>query len=116
MLQGGRQAETHREKQELHDNVLIHYSQGAVLMLPTTQAVSMADVTSIAPMRLRTTLCDLVAAINEEVGVDEEKLVLATLVRIFQTYKVTSSDGLQEYRLVCDDAASPTLVSTCGNC
>ena len=105
MLQGTWHTKTHREKQELHGNVLVHYTEGAVPMSPMTQAVSMTGVTSTEPARLQTTLYDIVAAINEEVGVEEEQLVLATLMHIFQTHKVTSSDGLQEYRLVYDDAA-----------
>ena len=74
-------------------------------MSPMTEAAPMIGVTSTEPVRLRTTIYDIVAAINEEVGVDEEHLVLATLMHIFQTHKVTSSDGLQEYCLVYDDAA-----------
>lgn len=74
-------------------------------MSPTIQAPCMLGVTSTEAGRLQTTLYDIVAAINEEVGVDEEPLVLATLMHLFQTHKVTSRDGLQEYRLVCDDAA-----------
>jgi hypothetical protein len=73
--------------------------------MPTlTQAPPTVERTFSPPVRLQTTLYDLIAAINAETGPEEEELALTTIVHLLQTYRLTYTHGGVTYRLVCDDA------------
>jgi hypothetical protein len=74
-------------------------------MSALTQVLPTAARKTSQPARLQTTLYDLVAAINAEVGADEEEAGLATMVHLLQTYRTTCTIGGKTYRLVCDGAA-----------
>jgi hypothetical protein len=56
------------------------------------------------PVRLQTTLYDLIAAINAETEPEEEEVALMTLVHLLQSYRITCISDGTTYRLVCDDA------------
>ena len=58
----------------------------------------------LGPVTIHTTLYDLIASINEEVGPDENRVVTATVVHLLNTYRVTYTEQpLKGYRIVCDD-------------
>jgi hypothetical protein len=81
--------------------------------MPTmTQTVPPAKRALAQPVRLRTTLYDLIAAINEEAGADEEEAVVATLMYMLQKCRVTCTDGVKTYRLVGNNTAHPSLAGT----
>ena len=73
-------------------------------MSTLTQAPPTVEWTFSTPVRLQTTLYDLIAAINAETEPEEEEVALATIVHLLQTYRATCTHGGATCRLVCDDA------------
>ena len=73
-------------------------------MSTLTQAPPTVARTFSTPVRLQTTLYDLIAAINAETEPEEEEVALATIVHLLQTYRITCTHGGATYRLVYDDA------------
>jgi hypothetical protein len=59
---------------------------------------------------IRTTLYDLVAAINEVIGPDEEDLVPAVVAHLLQTYRVTGFGALAGVRILCGTTPSYSRV------
>jgi hypothetical protein len=55
---------------------------------------------------LETTLYDLLAALNAAAGPEDEEVVLATMVHLLQTSRITCTHGGTTYRLVCEEADS----------
>jgi hypothetical protein len=84
-------------------------------MSTLTQAPLTVARTSSEPVRLQTTLYDLIAAINVEVDPDEQEVVLAMIVQLLQMYRTTYTDGRKTYRLVCEyRSQGPRYGSPCG--
>lgn len=81
-------------------------------MLTMTQTTPTARRPLAQRARIKTTLYDMVAAINEEIEADEDEVVVATLVHMLQRRRVTCTDGVKTYRLVCHDTPYPSLVGT----
>jgi hypothetical protein len=72
-------------------------------MATLTQASpTAAQLDAVPPVHLQTTLYDLIAAINAEAEPEEDALVLATLVHLLQTYRITCTQGSTTYRLLCN--------------
>jgi len=71
-------------------------------MSTLTQAHVTVARTFSEPVRLQTTLYDLIAAIHTEVGPDEEAVVLETIAHLLQTHRTTYTDGRKTYRLLCE--------------
>ena len=55
--------------------------------------------------KIQTTLYDLVATLNAEFSPDEDNALIATVVHLLNTHRVTCTGALQGYRLVCHDRA-----------
>ena len=56
------------------------------------------------PVAIHTTLYDLIAALSEGIGPDEEDVLTATVVHLLNSHHVTCTGNLPGYRLVCDVA------------
>ena len=56
-------------------------------------------------VKIQTTLYDLIATLNVELSPDEDNVVIATIVHLLNTHRVTCTGALQGYRLVCNDRA-----------
>lgn len=65
-----------------------------------------AERTDATPGRLETTLYDLLAALNAAAGPEDEEVVLAAMVHLLQTSRITCTHGGTTYRLVCEEADS----------
>ena len=59
--------------------------------------------TTPALLPLHTTLYDLIAAVNEAARPGEENAVMATMVHILHTYRVTCRGDFEGCRLVCKE-------------
>ena len=57
--------------------------------------------------KIQTTLYDLIATLNVELSPDEDNVVIATIMHLLNTHRVTCTGALQGYRLVCNDRAHP---------
>ena len=57
--------------------------------------------------KIQTTLYDLIATLNVELSPDEDNVVIATIVHLLNTHRITCTGALQGYRLVCNDRAHP---------
>jgi hypothetical protein len=73
--------------------------QGAAHMSTLTQAPATVERTFSTPVRLQTTLYDLIAAINTETEPEEEEVALMTIVHLLQTYRITCTHGGATYHL-----------------
>jgi hypothetical protein len=71
-----------------------------------SQALTTARPSCSPALPIRTTLYDLIAAINEVIGPDEEDLVPAVVAHLLRTYRVTGLGDLAGVRMVCDTAPS----------
>jgi hypothetical protein len=71
---------------------------------------NMADTVMAQAMKIQTTLYDLVATLNAQLSPDEDNVVIATIVHLLNTYRVTCTGALQGYRLVCNDSARPAQI------
>jgi len=80
------------------------------IMKTLERTVSRTAKKSPQPMAIYTTLYDLIAALNAEVGPDEEDVLTATVVHLLNSHRVTCTGNLQGYRLVCDVAELATPV------
>jgi hypothetical protein len=67
-----------------------------------SQALTTARPSCSPALPIRTTLYDLIAAINEVIGPDEEELVPAVVAHLLRTYRVTGLGDLTGVRMVCD--------------
>jgi hypothetical protein len=52
---------------------------------------------------LRTTLYDLIAAVNAAARPDEENAITATVIHILNTYRVTCLGDFEGCRLICKE-------------
>ena len=68
---------------------------------------NVADTVRSQVEKIQTTLYDLVATINVELSPDEDHAVIATIVHLLNTHRVTCTGALRGYRLVCIDRAHP---------
>jgi hypothetical protein len=68
---------------------------------------NMADTVMSQVAKIQTTLYDLVATLNTEFSPDEDNAVIATVVHLLNTHRVTCTGALRGYRLVCIDRARP---------
>jgi hypothetical protein len=50
---------------------------------------------------IQTTLYNLIAALDDEVGPDEEAVLTATVAHLLNTHRVTCTGSMKGYRLVC---------------
>ena len=68
---------------------------------------NVADTVMSQVTKIQTTLYDLVATLNAEFSPDEDNVVIATVVHLLNTHRVTCTGALRGYRLVCNDRARP---------
>jgi hypothetical protein len=68
---------------------------------------NVADTVMSQVAKIQTTLYDLVATLNAESSPDEDNAVIATVVHLLNTHRVTCTGALRGYRLVCNDRARP---------
>jgi hypothetical protein len=68
---------------------------------------NIADTVMSQVVKIQTTLYDLIATLNAELSPDEDNVVTAIVVDLFNTHRVTCTGALQGYRLVCNDRARP---------
>jgi hypothetical protein len=73
-----------------------------------------ADTVRSQAEKIHTTLYDLIATLNTEVGPDEDNIVLATVVHFLNAHRVTCTGALQGYRLVCHDRVHPAQITSKG--
>lgn len=71
-------------------------------MSVVSQALTTARPSCSPPLPIRTTLYDLIVAINEVIGPDEEDLVPAVVAHLLRTHRVTGLGDLAGVRMVCD--------------
>ena len=53
--------------------------------------------------KIQTSLYDLIATLNAELSPDEDNVVIAAVVHLLNTHRVTCTGALQGYRLACND-------------
>ena len=70
-----------------------------------------ADTVMAQVAKIQTTLYDLVATLNAELSSDEDNAIIATVVHLLNTRRVTCTGALRGYRLVCNDRAHPVQTS-----
>jgi hypothetical protein len=68
---------------------------------------NVADTVMTQVTKIQTTLYDLVTTLNAEFSPDEDNVVIATVVHLLNTHRVTCTGALRGYRLVCNDRARP---------
>jgi hypothetical protein len=68
---------------------------------------NVADTVMAQAAKIQTTLYDLVATLNAELSPDEDNVVIATVVHLLNTHRVTGTGALQGYRLVCNHRVRP---------
>jgi hypothetical protein len=68
---------------------------------------NVADTVMSQVTKIQTTLYDLVATLNAEFSPDEDNVVIATVVHLLNTHRVTCTGALRGYRLVCNDRVRP---------
>jgi hypothetical protein len=56
---------------------------------------------------LQTTLYDLVAAVSEVAGADEDDVIIATVVHLLNFHNVICHGDFEGYRLVCEADTAP---------
>jgi len=71
---------------------------------------NVADTVMAQAMKIQTTLYDLVATLNAELSPDEDNILIATIVHLLNTHRVTCTGALQGYRLVCNDRVRPAQI------
>ena len=71
---------------------------------------NVADTVMAQAAKIQTTLYDLVATLNAELSPDEDNIVIATVVHLLNTHRVTCAGALQGYRLVCNDRVRPAQI------
>ena len=76
---------------------------------------NIADTLMLQAAKIQTTLYDLVATLNAELSPDEDNVVIATVVHLLNTHRVTCTGAMQGYRLVCNDRARPAQLSPKGS-
>lgn len=74
------------------------------------QALTTARPSCSPPLPICTTLYDLIVAINEVIGPDEEDLAPAVVAHLLRTYRVTGLGDLAGVRMVCDTTPSYSRV------
>ena len=72
-----------------------------------TMLQNVADTVKSQVVKIHTTLYDLIAALNTEFSPDEDNVVIATVVRLLNTHRVTCTGALQGYQLACHDRVHP---------
>ena len=68
---------------------------------------NLADTVMSQAAKIQTTLYDLIATLNTELSPDEDSVVIATIMHLLNTHRVTCTGALQGYRLVCNDRTHP---------
>ena len=71
---------------------------------------NVANTVMAQAVKIQTTLYDLVATLNAEFIPDEDHAVIATVVHLLNTHRVTCTGALRGYRLVCIDRAPPVQI------
>jgi hypothetical protein len=74
-------------------------------MKTSVQAVPVREVALSEPTTIETTLYDLIAAIDAEVGPHEEHVMTATIVHLLNAHRITCTGNMNGFRLVCDTTA-----------
>jgi hypothetical protein len=74
-------------------------------MKTSVQAVPVREVALSKPTTIETTLYDLIAAIDAEVGPHEEHVITATVVHFLNAYQITCTGNLKGFRLACETTA-----------
>ena len=75
---------------------------------------NVADTVMSQAAKIQTTLYDLVATLNAELSPDEDNVVIATVVHLLNTHRVTCTGALQGHRLVCNDRARSAQIAPQG--
>ena len=75
---------------------------------------NVADTVMSQVTKIQTTLYDLVATLNAELSPDEDNVVIATVVHLLNTHRVTCTGALQGHRLVCNDRARSAQIAPQG--
>ena len=75
---------------------------------------NVADTVMSQAAKIQTTLYDLMATLNAELSPDEDNVVIATVVHLLNTHRVTCTGALQGYRLVCNDRARSAQIAPQG--
>jgi len=71
-------------------------------MSVVSQTLTTAKQSCSPLLPIRTTLYDLIVAINEVIGPDEEDLVPAVVAHLLRTYRVTGLGDLAGVQMVCN--------------
>jgi hypothetical protein len=74
-----------------------------------------ADTVMSQATKIQTTLYELITTLNTELSPDEDSVVIAAVVHLLNTHRVTCTGALQGYRLVCNDRARPAQLSPKGS-
>jgi hypothetical protein len=74
-------------------------------MQTSAQAVPVSEVAPSEPTTIETTLYDLIATIDAEVGPHEEDVMTATVVHFLNAHRITCTGNLKGFRIVCDTTA-----------
>jgi hypothetical protein len=61
--------------------------------------------TPLASTPIHTTLYDLIAAVEDEVGPQADEAVTATVMHVLRTYRVTCLGNFEGSQMVCDEGA-----------
>ena len=75
---------------------------------------NVADMAMLQVVKIQTTLYDLIATLNAELSPDEDNVVTATVLDLFNTHRVTCTGALGGYRLVCNDRGRPAQTPPVG--
>ena len=70
-----------------------------------TRLQNVAHTVMAQAAKIQTALYDLVATLNAEFSPAEDNVVIATVVHLLNTHRVTGTGALQGYRLVCNNRA-----------
>ena len=71
---------------------------------------NVADTVMSQAVKIQTSLYDLIATLNAELSPDEDNIVIAAVVHLLNTHRVTCTGALQGYRLVCNDRVRPAQI------
>ena len=74
-------------------------------LIVETLLQNVADTVMSQAVKIQTSLYDLIATLNAELSPDEDNIVIAAVVHLLNTHRVTCTGALQGYRLACHDRA-----------
>jgi hypothetical protein len=76
---------------------------------------NVADTVMSHATKIQTTLYELIATLNTELSPDEDSGVIAAIMHLLNTHRVTCTGALQGYRLVCNDRVRPAPIPPKGS-